>query len=121
VLNAEEKRSISESLSEEQLALFDILSKPEMELTNAERNRVKKAAQELLDTLTREKLVLDWRKRQQSRAEVRVTIESILDGGMPEKYTPEIFNRKCDLVYQHIFDSYFGEGRSIYAAASSGA
>jgi type I restriction enzyme R subunit len=121
VLNAEEKRSISESLSEEQLALFDILSKPEMELTNAERNRVKRAAQELLDTLTREKLVLDWRKRQQSRAEVRVTIESILDGGMPEKYTPEIFNRKCDLVYQHIFDSYFGEGRSIYAAASSGA
>lgn len=118
-LNEEEKRTISESLTEEELALFDILSKPDMELAKTERNQVKKAARELLDALTRGKLVLDWRKRQQSRAEVRVTIESVLDGGLPDKYTPEIFSRKCDLVYQHIFDSYFGEGRSVYAAVVS--
>lgn len=120
-LNEEEKRTISESLSEEELTVFDILSKPEMNLTERERNQVKKAARDLLDTLKKEKLVLDWRKRQQSRAEIRVTIETILDGGLPDKFTPEIFNRKCDLVYQHIFDSYFGEGRTIYTTAVTAA
>lgn len=36
-------------------------------------------ARELLATLKAGKLVLDWRKRQQARAEVRVTIEKLLD------------------------------------------
>ncbi len=34
---------------------------------------------DLLETLKNEKLVLDWRKRQQSRAVVRLSIEEILD------------------------------------------
>ncbi|MDP2841785.1 MAG: hypothetical protein Q8O17_05905, partial [Candidatus Methanoperedens sp.] len=29
-------------------------------------------------------------------------------------YTKELFQSKCDLVYQHIYDSYFGQGQSIY-------
>ena len=33
-----------------------------------------KVVKELLDTLKREKLVLDWRKRQQTRAAVLITI-----------------------------------------------
>lgn len=118
-LDEEERRSVSESLSEEELAVFDILGKPEMELTAKERNQVKKAARELLDTLKREKLVLDWRKRQQSRAEVRVTIETILDRDLPKPFTREIFRGKCDLVYEHVFDSYFGEGRSVYSASAA--
>ena len=42
----------------------------------------------LLATLKAGKLVLDWRKRQQARAEVRVTIEKLLDQGLPRAYTP---------------------------------
>ena len=83
-----------------------------------ERAQVKKTARELLATLKHEKLVLDWRKRQQARAEVRVTIETLLDEGLPRAYTPELYQAKSDLVYQHVFDSYFGAGRSIYEAAA---
>ncbi len=115
-LDEEEKRTISEQLSEEELALFDLLTKPEPELTHKERNQVKKTARSLLETLKQEKLVLDWRKRQQSRAEVRVTIEEILDQGLPEVYTRELFAQKTEAVFQHIYESYYGDERGIYAA-----
>ena len=36
-LTAEEQRAVAEGLSEEELALFDILTKPEPVLTKAER------------------------------------------------------------------------------------
>ena len=101
----EERRSVGEQLSEEELALFDLLTKPEMELTTKERAKVKKTARELLATLKREKLVLDWRKRQQARAEVRVTIEKMLDEGLPTTYTPELFETKTANVFQHVYDS----------------
>jgi type I restriction enzyme R subunit len=109
-----EKRAISEALNEEELAFFDILMKPAIGLTQKERNQVKKAARELLQTLKTQKLVLDWRSRQQSRAEVRVAIENILNDELPEKFSTEMFNDKCELVYTHVYDSYFGEGKSVY-------
>ena len=114
-LKEEERRGIAEQLSEEELALFDLLTKPEMQLMNREQQEVKKVARELLKTLKREKLVLDWRKRQQARAQVRVTIEDILDRSLPQTYTPELYRMKCDAVYQHVYESYYGGGRSIYA------
>src|SRR5262249_45460212 len=85
-LNEEERRAISEKLTEEELAIFDLLTKPEMDLTDAERKQIKAVARELLLKVKTEKLVLDWRKRQQSRAEVRVTIDDVLDRGLPEKF-----------------------------------
>jgi type I restriction enzyme R subunit len=112
-LNAEEKRGISENLTEEELAIFDLLTKPEMILSTKEEQEVKKVAHDLLETLKKEKLVLDWRKRQQSRAAVRLSIEEILDR-LPRSYIPELYQHKCDVVYQHIYDSYFGQGQSIY-------
>jgi type I restriction enzyme R subunit len=115
-LQEEEKRGVSEGLSEEELAVFDLITKPDMKLARKEEGQVKKVARELLETLKREKLVLDWRKTQATRAAVRVTVEDKLDK-LPRVFTREIYTRKCDAVYQHIFESYFGEGRSVYAAA----
>jgi type I restriction enzyme R subunit len=112
-LNDEEKRHIAEQLTEEELAVFDLLTKPDPTLSGKEEQEVKRVARDLLETLKREKLVLDWRKRQQSRAAVLVCVEETLDH-LPTIYTPELYARKCNLVYQHVFDSYFGEGRSIY-------
>jgi len=117
-LNDEEKRGIAKELSEEELAIFDLLIKPEMVLSNQEELQVKKSGCELLETLKRGKLVLDWRKRQQSRAEVRVTIEDILNRGLPEVYKQELYDRKCDTIYQHIYDSYYGAGKSVYVEAA---
>lgn len=61
-------------------------------------------------------MVLDWRKRQQVRAEVRVTIEKLLDQGLPRTYTPELFDQKASAVFQHVSEAYYGAGRTVYAA-----
>ncbi|MFY9973840.1 MAG: type I restriction enzyme endonuclease domain-containing protein, partial [Chromatiaceae bacterium] len=117
-LNEEERRGVGEQLDEEELALFDLLTKPRIELTTADRDKVKATARELLVTLKAGKLVLDWRKRQQARADVRVTIEKVLDLGLPRAYTPELFVEKTAAVFQHVYDAYYGAGRSVYAAAA---
>lgn len=113
-LSEEEKRGISELLSEEELALFDLLTRPEPKLSRKEQEQVKAVARELLDTLKAERLVLDWRKRQQSRAAVQQQIEIILDK-LPNVYDKPIYEQKCQVVYQHVYDSYSGAGRSIYS------
>jgi type I restriction enzyme, R subunit len=43
-LNDEEQRGIKEQLSEEELAVFDLLTKPDIKLTRAERAQVKQVA-----------------------------------------------------------------------------
>jgi len=112
-LNEEEKRGISENLSEEELAIFDLLTKPDLRLSRKERDEIKTVAQELLNTLKTERLVLDWRKRQQSRAAVQLQIESVLDK-LPQIYDKPLYDQKCQVVYQHVYDTYYGAGRSIY-------
>ena len=74
---------------------------------------MKKVSRTLLKTLKCEKLVLDWRKKQQSRADVKVTIQKVLDE-LPECYSRELYDQKCEAVYQHIYDSYYGDDNSVY-------
>ncbi len=113
-LSEEEKRGISEQLTEEELVIFDLLTKPEINLTKAEEKQVKRVAKDLLGTLKRERLVLDWKKRQTTRAAaVLVTIETVLDQ-LPRVYTPELYEQKCRSVYQHVFDSYQEQNKSLY-------
>lgn len=114
MLDAEEKRGIEENLTEEELALFDLLKKSD--LSRKETQQVKLASKELLDKLKKEKLVLDWRRKQQARADVLLTIETMLDAKLPRSYTPELYEQKCISVFQHIYDSYYGAGKSVYAA-----
>src|SRR3989304_1826467 len=115
-LNEEEKRGVSENLSEEELAIFDLLYKPD--LTGKEKKQLKSVAKNLLEALKKEKLVLDWRKRQQTRADVLLTIQNILDEKLPRSYTPEIYKEKCDHVYQHFYESYYGAGKSVYSSVT---
>jgi type I restriction enzyme, R subunit len=115
-LTDEEQRHLAENLTEEELAVFDLLTRqPAVKLGRKERRQVKQAARSLLETLKAEKFVLDWRKRQQTRAGVRQAIEVILDDELPEAFTAELYEQKCELVYQHVYEAYFGAGQSIYA------
>ena len=116
-LTAEEQRAIAEQLSEEQLAVFDPLTRPALELTEAERDKVKAVSRQLLETLQQERLVLDWRNTQQSRAMVKVTINQILEA-LPECYTDDMYNQKRKEVFQHIYDCYYGNGKSVYGVAA---
>jgi len=43
-----------------------------------------------------------------------LTIEQVLDK-LPEAYSTEIYLQKCGLVYQHVYDSYYDVGKSIYS------
>jgi type I restriction enzyme R subunit len=64
--------------------------------------------------------VLDWQKRQQSRAAVRVFIEDMV-WQLPEGYTKEVCLKKSAAIYQHIYDNYWGADRSIYSRISPAA
>ena len=116
-LTDEEARALSEGLDEEHLAVFDLLMRPAPELSEAERVQVKKVAEELVTVLKRDKLVLDWRKEQTTRAAVRVAVEVTLDR-LPEAFTRQVYAQKCDAVYQHVFDSYWDDGHSVYELAA---
>jgi type I restriction enzyme R subunit len=116
-LTEEEQRHIAEGLSEEELAIFDILTKPDPKLTKQEEAEVKKVAKALLQTLKWEKLVLDWRLKQQACAEVQETIAEVLDT-LPATYTKELFDEKRELAYKHIYSAYSGAGESIYERAA---
>jgi type I restriction enzyme R subunit len=116
-LTHEEARALSEGLNEEQLAVFDLITRPGPELSAEEEKQVKRVAEELLTILKRDKLVIDWRKEQRTRAGVRVAVEETLDR-LPDKFTRQIYAQKCDAVYQHVFESYFDDGHSVYDKAA---
>jgi len=107
-LSEEEQRGVSENLSEEELAIFDLLIRPNIKLNKKEREQVKQVAKELLDTLKAEKIVLDWRKQQKTRAAIRVAIFDALEQ-LPEPYTKDLYNQKCEVVYQHVYEAYTGK------------
>jgi type I restriction enzyme, R subunit len=48
---------------------------------------------------------------------VRVAVEETLDR-LPEKFTRQLYAQKCDAVYQHVFDSYWDNGHSVYDRAA---
>ncbi len=50
----------------------------------------------LLQALKEAKLLLDWRKKQRTRADVYTTVKSILDE-LPRAYTPELYQQKMRL------------------------
>ncbi|MEN9491573.1 MAG: hypothetical protein RJA63_2022 [Pseudomonadota bacterium] len=106
-LSVEEQRGIAEGLTEEELALFDILTKPEPVLTKAEEAEVKKVCREMLATLKREKLVLDWREKQQAKAGVMQALK-IEMRRLPDSYTKDVRMEKFARAYAHVYDHYAG-------------
>ncbi len=43
----------------------------------------------------------------------RIRIEAHLHR-LPKKYGRRLYSRKCEEVYEHVHESYYGEGRSVY-------
>lgn len=114
-LTAEEERAVREDMTEEELAIFDLLTKPDPLLSDVEREIVKASAKKLLEHL-HEKLVQDWRRKVATTNDVNSTIRRVLDEGLPEPYTAEIFGNKVQLVYDHVLTAYGDNGESAYGA-----
>ena len=105
-MKEEETRYVREELADEkELAIFDLLTKPEPELNEKEVKKVKAVARSLYQKLAEGMLVIDWRKRQETKSRVKVSIEKELDAGLPEVYDKIIFNEKCAKVYDYVWES----------------
>ncbi|MBK7355656.1 type I restriction endonuclease subunit R [Propionivibrio sp.] len=113
-LNDEQERHVRENMSEEELVIFDILTRPAPELSGEERAEVKKVARELLTRL-KDLLVLNWRQKAAARSQLKLTIEDTLDSGLPRAYTPELYNQKCSAVFEHVYESYPERDAGVYA------
>ncbi len=103
-LDAEQRRTIEEGLSEDELALFDLLFKDN--ISKADRERLKQASKSLLTSL-RELLevVQDWTKKVSTQSEVKVFILNKLYRDLPrppftDQDTEETAARVYDYVWQ---------------------
>ncbi|MBT7409705.1 MAG: DUF3387 domain-containing protein [Methylococcales bacterium] len=110
-LEDEEKRFVREGITEEELAIFDLLNS-EVVLSEAEKTQVKTIAKELLTRL-KSILVIDWKKKQRTKARVKSAIDEVLDN-LPDVYDDGLWTKTSDDVYMHIFDKYSDQSISCY-------
>ncbi|KIA89585.1 type I restriction endonuclease subunit R [Kaistella jeonii] len=102
-LSTEEKRAFQENLDEPTLSIFDLLIQNK-ELTQTEREQVKKVAKDTLEKLQTEKLnILNWKESREMKAGIKTTIYDQLLWLPEEKYTDEEVSLKSLAVYQHVY------------------
>ena len=114
-LTEEEHRHVRENLTEEELTVFDILTRPGPDLSPQERDAVKKVAKTLLTKL-KDLVVLNWRQKSQARAKVLLAIEDSLDEGLPPAYSKDLYRLKVGTLFEHVYESYQGEGASVFTS-----
>jgi len=102
LMEEEERRAAREGLTEDELAIFDLLTRPEPKLTKAQEAEVKKVARQLFEKL-RDLRVEHWRLNQQTRAAVHSEIRFALNELPEEPYPQEIWDAKVDAVWQFIY------------------
>lgn len=113
-LDEEQERHVREHLTEEELVIFDILTRPAPELSSAERDEVKKVAKTLLARLN-QLLVLNWRQKSAARSTLKLAIEDTLDT-LPAAYDRPLFAQKCSALFEHVYESYPERGLSVYGS-----
>ncbi|MBX7244145.1 MAG: type I restriction endonuclease subunit R [Candidatus Sumerlaeaceae bacterium] len=114
-LSIEQQRHVRENMTEEELVIFDILTRPAPELSSEERAEVKKVASELLARL-KQLLVLNWRQKSAARSQLRLAIEDVLDTGLPRAYDKPLYQQKCSALFEHIYESYPERNVGVYAS-----
>ena len=104
-LTEEEQRAVKEGLSEESLALFDLLLKPDLAKTDIDK--IKKVAESLYKTLNDElQRIQNFSAKQSTRDEIKVKIRDFLwdeRTGLPTSFDPNEVEEKAELVFQHIY------------------
>jgi type I restriction enzyme R subunit len=106
-LSEEQTRHVRENLTEAELVVFDLLTRPGPALSPGEHEEVKKVARNLLTRL-QDVLTLNWKQTTQARARVKGAIDDVLDEQLPRAYTPELFSAKSAAVFQHVYERFSG-------------
>lgn len=114
-LDTEEKRYEREQLdNEDQLAVFDLLSKET--LTKGNRDAIKTVARELLNKLIHGKLQIDhWREKATAQAQVKAEILNHLFAHLPsDAYDADEISLKAGALFTHLYTSDLGGGARMY-------
>jgi type I restriction enzyme R subunit len=105
-MDDEEQRAAREGLTEEELAIFDLLTTPEPKLTRAEEAETKRVARRLLERLHDLVSAVDWVRGQETRgavlSEIRVRLNELPE--MP--YPQALWEAKVESVWQFVLDRY---------------
>jgi type I restriction enzyme R subunit len=101
-LDEEQGRAARVGLTEDELTIYDLLTRPEPKLTKAQDQEVKKVARELLQRLHDKVAVFEWQRRQQTRSDVRWTIEQALNELPEEPYPLELWKLKVENTWQFV-------------------
>jgi type I restriction enzyme R subunit len=102
-LNDEQRRALDEGLSEDQLALFDLVQRED--LSKVDRERIKQASKELLAGVLAVIAPLDhWTRKNKRRPRWRRSSWIMSTKTLPEPpYTPDDKAQVAQLVYRHIW------------------
>ena len=113
-LDDEQRRAVELGLTEDQLALFDLLGKAS--LSGPEREKIKQESRDLLAELQRLIAPLEqWTEKEQTQAEVEVFILDHVYMALPEPpYTADDKKEVAGLVYQHIWQQ---SANGLFASA----
>lgn len=104
-LDREEERAVKEGLTEEELAIFDLLQKDNLDPDDTAKVRL--VSKELLEKL-KEKLVPGWRDFEPLRAGVKTTISDVLYPKLPEEvYSEDDCGQKGFEIYNFVFENYY--------------
>jgi len=107
-LDAEQKRAVEEGLSENELALFDLLTKPN--ISKVDRERVKQSSRSLLAAIqTHLKNFEDWTAKEQTQADIKIFVIDQVFASVPQPpYSPEEAEQMAERIYEYIFQKAVG-------------
>lgn len=105
-MDVEEKRAAREELTEEELAIFDLLTTPEPKLTKAEEQEVKRVARSLLEKLRDLTGAIDWVRGQETRGAVWTEIRQRLNALPENPYPQALWDNKVEQVWDFVLRRY---------------
>ena len=111
-LTDEQQRHVREQLSEEELTVFDLLTRPGPDLTPEEREEVKKVARHILERVRAgagSELAPEGAGPRAREAGDR----GHAGRGPAAAYTPELYTAKCSRLFEHVYDSTSGLERAL--------
>ncbi|MBW4614149.1 MAG: type I restriction endonuclease subunit R [Desmonostoc vinosum HA7617-LM4] len=120
-LSEEDTRAVREGLSEEHLAVFDLLCSSKDNLDTTTRNRVKQVAQSLIEAVKLQLQQLEnWRDKESTTATIKSFIYDYLyseDTGLPvDAYDDSDVDNLSNIVFLHIYQQYKNANKHTYAA-----
>ena len=105
-MNEEEQRAVREGLTEEELAIFDLLTNPEPKLTKTEEQEVKRVARSLLEKLRDLTGAIDWVRGQETRGAVWTEIRQRLNELPENPYPQALWDTKVEQVWDFVLQHY---------------